>query len=73
MPERDLLAWAADEGAGRVRHDTVSGGQPLSRRAPASRFSGINSFRVLMRTYWMAGVAAGIAGVVFLARTNSNA
>lgn len=43
----------------------------LGTNATAARFSGINSFRVLMRTYWMAGVAAGIAGIVFLARTNS--
>ena len=43
----------------------------LGTNATAARFSGINSFRVLMRTYWMSGVAAGIAGVVFLARTNS--
>jgi simple sugar transport system permease protein len=43
----------------------------LGTNATAARFSGINSFRVLVRTYWMAGVAAGIAGVIFLARTNS--
>lgn len=43
----------------------------LGTNATAARFSGINSFRVLVRTYWLAGVAAGIAGVVFLARTNS--
>jgi simple sugar transport system permease protein len=43
----------------------------LGTNATAARFSGINSFRVLMRTYWLAGVAAGIAGVIFLARTNS--
>ena len=27
--------------------------------------------RVLLRTYWLAGVAGGIAGIIFLARTNS--
>jgi simple sugar transport system permease protein len=43
----------------------------LGTNATAARFSGINSFRVLVRTYWMAGMAAGIAGVIFLARTNS--
>ena len=43
----------------------------LGTNSTAARFSGINSLRVLVRTYWMAGVAAGIAGVVFLARTNS--
>ena len=43
----------------------------LGTNATAARFSGINSFRVLLRTYWLAGVAAGIAGIIFLARTNS--
>ena len=37
----------------------------------AARFSGINSDRVLMRTYWLAGVFAAIAGIVFLSRVNS--
>jgi len=37
----------------------------------AALFSGINSVRVLVRTYWLAGVFAGIAGIVFLSRTNS--
>ena len=37
----------------------------------ASLFSGINNARVLIRTYWLAGVFAGIAGIVFLSRTNS--
>jgi len=37
----------------------------------AALFSGINSDSVLLRTYWVAGVIAGIAGVIFLARTNS--
>ncbi len=43
----------------------------LGTNATAARFSGINSFRVLMRTYLLSGVAAGIAGIIFLARTNS--
>jgi simple sugar transport system permease protein len=43
----------------------------LGTNATAARFSGISSVRVLMRTYWLAGVAAGIAGVIFLSRTNS--
>jgi len=43
----------------------------LGTNSTAARFSGINSNRVLLRTYWLAGVAAGIAGVIFLARTNS--
>ncbi len=43
----------------------------LGTNARAALFSGINTTRVLLRTYWLAGMAAGIAGVVFLARTNS--
>jgi simple sugar transport system permease protein len=39
--------------------------------ARAALFSGINSNSVLIRTYWLAGVTAAIAGIVFLARTNS--
>ncbi len=37
----------------------------------AARFSGISSMRVLMRTYWLAGMLGAIAGIVFLARVNS--
>lgn len=37
----------------------------------AARFSGINSVAVLVRTYWLAGLLAGIGGIVFLARANS--
>jgi len=37
----------------------------------AALFSSINSDSVLLRTYWLAGLIAGIAGVIFLARTNS--
>jgi simple sugar transport system permease protein len=43
----------------------------LGTNARAAQFSGINSVRVLLRTYWLAGVAAAIAGIIFLARTNS--
>jgi len=43
----------------------------LGTNPTASRFSGINNDRVLLRTYWLAGLIAGIAGVIFLARTNS--
>jgi simple sugar transport system permease protein len=43
----------------------------LGTNPTAARFSGINSYRVLLRTYWLAGIAAGIAGIVFLSRTNS--
>jgi simple sugar transport system permease protein len=37
----------------------------------AALFSGINSDSLLLRTYWVAGLIAGIAGIIFLARTNS--
>lgn len=43
----------------------------LGTNTTAAQFSGINSNRVLLRTYWIAGLVAGIAGVIFLARTNS--
>lgn len=43
----------------------------LGTNPTAALFSGINSDSVLMRTYWLAGVIAGIAGIIFLARTNS--
>ena len=43
----------------------------LGTNPTAALFSGINSHRVLMRTYWLAGLVAGIAGIIFLARTNS--
>jgi simple sugar transport system permease protein len=43
----------------------------LGTNPTAALFSGINSHRVLMRTYWLAGLVAGIAGMIFLARTNS--
>jgi simple sugar transport system permease protein len=39
--------------------------------ARAAKFSGIDSNSVLIRTYWLAGVTAAVAGIVFLARTNS--
>lgn len=37
----------------------------------ASRFSGINNTRMLMKTYITTGLLAGIAGVIMIARTNS--
>ncbi len=43
----------------------------LGTNATAARFSGINLNSVLLRTYWLAGLIAGIAGIVFMARTNS--
>ncbi|MCB0156286.1 MAG: ABC transporter permease, partial [Anaerolineae bacterium] len=43
----------------------------LGTNPTAALFSGINSDGVLLRTYWLAGIIAGIAGVIFLARTNS--
>jgi simple sugar transport system permease protein len=43
----------------------------LGTNARAALFSGINSIRVLVRTYWLAGLLAGIGGIIFLARTNS--
>lgn len=43
----------------------------LGTNPTAAQFSGINSNRVLMRTYWLAGLVAGIAGIIFLARANS--
>jgi simple sugar transport system permease protein len=43
----------------------------LGSNPVAARFSGINSIGVLVRTYWLAGLLAGIAGIVFLARANS--
>ena len=42
----------------------------LGTNVTAARFSGINSTRVLMRTYWLAGLVASTAGVVLLARAN---
>ena len=39
--------------------------------ARAAQFSGINTTRVLLRTYWVSGVMAAIAGIIFLSRTNS--
>jgi simple sugar transport system permease protein len=39
--------------------------------ATAARFSGISNTRVLMRTYWLTGVLAAVAGLVFVARVNS--
>lgn len=39
--------------------------------ATAAKFSGISNVRVLVRTYWLAGVLGAMAGIVFLARVNS--
>lgn len=43
----------------------------LGTNSKAALFSGINNDSILMRTYWLAGLIAGIAGIIFLARTNS--
>jgi simple sugar transport system permease protein len=43
----------------------------LGTNPKAALFSGINSDSVLLRTYWLAGLIAGLAGIIFLARTNS--
>lgn len=43
----------------------------LGTNPTAAVFSGINAMRVLLRTYWLAGLVAGIAGIIFLARANS--
>ncbi|MEA3336275.1 MAG: ABC transporter permease [Chloroflexota bacterium] len=43
----------------------------LGTNPTAALYSGINSNRVLLRTYWIAGLVASIAGIIFLARTNS--
>ncbi|HHW85182.1 MAG TPA: ABC transporter permease [Chloroflexi bacterium] len=43
----------------------------LGTNARAALFSGISDVKVLVRTYWLAGLVAGIAGIIFLARANS--
>lgn len=43
----------------------------LGTNPTAARFSGINSDKVLMQTYLLAGLLAAVAGIVFVARTNS--
>ncbi|MBK8049657.1 MAG: ABC transporter permease [Anaerolineales bacterium] len=43
----------------------------LGTNTTAARYSGINIDRVLIRTYWMAGLLAAIAGLVFVARVNT--
>lgn len=43
----------------------------LGTNPVAARFSGINTSRVLMRTYWISGMVAATAGVIFLSRANS--
>jgi simple sugar transport system permease protein len=42
----------------------------VGSNAEAARFSGIDNARVLVRTYWVAGLLAALGGLVFLARTN---
>jgi simple sugar transport system permease protein len=43
----------------------------LGTNLRAALFSGIDDVKVLMRAYWLAGVVAGIAGIICLARVNS--
>jgi simple sugar transport system permease protein len=43
----------------------------LGTNPTAAIFSGIHSDSILIRTYWLAGLVAGIAGIVFLGRANS--
>jgi simple sugar transport system permease protein len=43
----------------------------LGTNPTAARFSGIDSVKVLIRTYWLSGLLAAVAGVVFVARVNS--
>jgi simple sugar transport system permease protein len=43
----------------------------LGTNTRAALFSGIDDVKVLVRTYWLAGLVAGIAGIIFLARANS--
>ncbi len=43
----------------------------LGTNPTAALFSGIHSDSILIRTYWIAGLVAGIAGIVFLGRANS--
>ncbi len=43
----------------------------LGTNPTAALFSGIPSDSVLIRTYWLAGLVAGIAGIIFLGRANS--
>jgi simple sugar transport system permease protein len=43
----------------------------LGTNTRAALFSGISDVKVLVRTYWLAGLVAGIAGIIFLARANS--
>lgn len=43
----------------------------LGTNPVAARYSGINSTRVLLRTYWISGMVAATAGIIFLSRANS--
>lgn len=43
----------------------------LGTNPKAARFSGIDTVSVLLRTYWFSGLLAAVAGIIFLARSNS--
>jgi simple sugar transport system permease protein len=43
----------------------------LGTNPVAARFSGINVSSVLIRTYWISGMVAATAGIIFLSRANS--
>lgn len=43
----------------------------LGSNPKAARFSGIDTVAVLLRTYWLSGLLATVAGLIFLARNNS--
>lgn len=43
----------------------------LGSNSKASRYTGIHNEQVIMKTYILSGVLSGLAGVEFLARTNS--
>ncbi|HSV32057.1 MAG TPA: ABC transporter permease [Atribacteraceae bacterium] len=43
----------------------------LGTNPTASRFSGINNTRVLLKTYMLSGLLAGLAGITMVARTNA--
>jgi simple sugar transport system permease protein len=43
----------------------------MGTNATAARFSGINNARMLVHTYLLSGLLASIAGLIFLARSNS--
>jgi len=43
----------------------------LGTNPTAARFAGINNARILLKTYMLSGLFAGIAGIIFLARNNA--